>query len=99
MKWNLLRRGSTEVVFVVIVVLLLGLLPIMIMPVKGGTLSLTKGSWDCVGLDHNNVLDGPNQYVIQIHITNTAGVTALSVSGTLAWTTANTYINLGPNES
>lgn len=24
---------------------------------------------------------------------------ALSVSGTLAWTTANTYINLAPNES
>ena len=67
-------------------------------PVSAGTLTLVKGSWDIKGLDHNNVNDGPNEFLIQIHVTNSAGTTALSVSGTLTWTTANTYINLSTNE-
>jgi uncharacterized repeat protein (TIGR01451 family) len=66
---------------------------------NAGTLQLVKGSWDVIGLDHNNVNDGPNQYVIQIHVTNSAGTTAHSVTGTLTWTSANMYIDLAPNES
>ena len=87
------------IAYVVSVLLLFGIFPATINPVSAGTLVLVKGSWDTVGLDHNNVTTGPNQYLIQIHVTNSAGTTALSVSGTLAWDTANTYINLAPNES
>ncbi|MBU7015673.1 MAG: DUF11 domain-containing protein [Theionarchaea archaeon] len=75
--------------------MLLQLLPIT----NAGTLQLVKGSWDIMGLDHNNVNDGPNQYVIQIHVTNSAGSTAHSVTGSLTWTSSNTFINLAPNES
>jgi uncharacterized repeat protein (TIGR01451 family) len=75
--------------------MLLQMLPVT----NAGTLQLVKGSWDVMGLDHNNVNDGPNQYVIQIHVTNSAGTTAHSVSSTLTWTSANSYISLAPNES
>jgi uncharacterized repeat protein (TIGR01451 family) len=64
-----------------------------------GTLALTKGSWDIIGLDHNNVNQGPNQYVIQIHVTNNALTTANNVAGTLAWTTTNPYVYLAPGQS
>ena len=83
---------------IVVISLLVLSLSAMITPTSSGTLTLTKGSWDVIGLDHNNVTDGPNQYVIQIHITNSAGTTAHSVTGTLTWTSTNTYINLAPNE-
>ncbi|HOK73194.1 MAG TPA: DUF11 domain-containing protein [Methanothermobacter sp.] len=64
-----------------------------------GTLTLTKGSWDTIGLDSNNVNQGPNQYLIQIRITNNALTTANNVTANLTWTTNNTYINLAPGET
>ncbi len=82
----------------VIVVLALSFL-VVVTPTKAGTLTLVKGSWDTVGLDHNNVADGPNQYPIQIHVTNSAGTTATNVTGTLTWNTVNAYIYLAPNET
>ncbi|MDI6644929.1 MAG: carboxypeptidase regulatory-like domain-containing protein [Methanobacteriaceae archaeon] len=63
-----------------------------------GTLNLVKGSWDDIGLDHNNVNQGPNQFLIQIRVTNNAATTAENVSGTLLWTTTNSYINLAPGQ-
>ena len=59
-----------------------------------GTLSLVKGSWDDIGLDHNNVNQGPNQFLIQIRVTNNAATTAQNVSGTLTWAPGSPYINL-----
>ncbi|MBU7029974.1 MAG: DUF11 domain-containing protein, partial [Theionarchaea archaeon] len=69
------------------------------------TLSLTKGSWndpvdgEIIGLDSNKPsTEGPNCYLIQIHVQNTGGEAATNVSATLTWDTANTYINLATNE-
>ncbi|MGD9627403.1 MAG: carboxypeptidase regulatory-like domain-containing protein, partial [Methanobacteriales archaeon] len=64
-----------------------------------GTLTLTKGSWDTIGLDHNNVNQGPNQYLVQIRVTNNALTTATNVTANFTWTTTNPYINLAPNEN
>ncbi|MBC7118985.1 MAG: DUF11 domain-containing protein, partial [Methanobacteriaceae archaeon] len=64
-----------------------------------GTLTLTKGSWDTIGLDSNNVIVGPNQYLVQIRVTNNALTTANNVTANFAWTTTNPYINLAPNEN
>jgi len=47
------------------------------------TLTLTKGSWDTIGLDSNKpYAEGPSQFPIQIHVSN---------SGT---ETATTYVQL-----
>ena len=66
---------------------------------KLGTLTLTKGSWDTIGLDHNNPGTGPNQYLIQVRITNNALTTATNVTANLTWTTTNLYIDLAPGET
>ncbi len=66
---------------------------------KLGTLNLTKGSWDIIGLDRNDVNTGPNQYLIQIRVRNDALTTANNVTANLTFTTANPYINLAPDET
>ncbi|MDI9623629.1 MAG: hypothetical protein QFX38_01905 [Methanothermobacter sp.] len=64
-----------------------------------GTLTLKKGSWDTIGLDHNNVNAGPNQYLVQVRVTNNALTTATNVTANFTWTTDNHYINLAPGET
>ena len=64
-----------------------------------GTLTLTKGSWDTIGLDSNNVNTGPDHFMVQIHVTNNAAVTAQNVVATFAFTSPNANIILDPNES
>ena len=64
-----------------------------------GTLNLTKGSWDIIGLDSNNVNVGPNQFLVQIHVKNNALTTATNVTSTFTFTTANAFINLAPGEN
>ena len=61
---------------------------------KLGTLQLTKGSWDTLGLDNNNVNVGPNQYLIQIRVKNNALTTANNVTANLTFTSINPYIYL-----
>jgi len=64
-----------------------------------GTLNLTKGSWDIIGLDHNNVNVGPNQYLIQVRVKNNALTTANNVTANLTFTSTNPYIYLAANET
>lgn len=66
---------------------------------KLGSLNLTKGSWDTLGLDHNNVNVGPNQYLIQIRVRNDALTTANNVTANLTFTSTNPYIYLATNET
>ncbi|MEA3313662.1 MAG: SdrD B-like domain-containing protein, partial [Caldisericota bacterium] len=63
------------------------------------TLELTKGSWDIIGLDSNKVADGPNQFLIQVHIANTGGETATNVAAQLILGSGSAFItstDLGP---
>ena len=90
---------------VVAVILICSLLAVINPVSSATTLSLTKGSWndpvdgEIIGLDSNKpATEGPNQYLIQIHVTNTGGEAATNVSATLTWDTANTYVNLATNE-
>lgn len=64
-----------------------------------GTLGLTKGSWDNIGLDSNDVTVGPDHFLVQIHVTNNAATTANNVVGTFAFTSVNANIILDPLES
>ncbi|MGB9750126.1 MAG: hypothetical protein ACPLWB_04735 [Caldisericia bacterium] len=72
--------------------------------VKGATtITLTKGSWDIIGLDSNKPgppnNEGPAEFLIQIHVNNTGSEGATNVQAVFSWTSLNTYINLHPNES
>lgn len=64
-------------------------------------LNLTTGSWNTVGLDSNNVNDGPNLYIIQTHVTNNGTTTAKNISATinLQNTGGTSYINLKTGEN
>ena len=66
------------------------------------TISLTKGSWDIIGLDSNKPgppkNEGPNQFLIQIHVANTGTEPATNVMATFTWTSSNAYVNLHSSE-
>ncbi|MGD2250821.1 MAG: DUF11 domain-containing protein, partial [Candidatus Methanofastidiosia archaeon] len=101
------RSRRNPVVYIVTAVLLFGFISTTMNLVSGATtLSLTKGSWndptdgEIIGLDSNKpVTEGPNCYLVQIHVENTGAEVATNVSATFSWDTANTYINLATNES
>ena len=64
------------------------------------SLTITKGSLDTVGGLDTKVNQGPNQTVIQYHVTTNDMVnTAHNVNATFSWTSSNTYINLAPGQS
>ncbi len=59
-----------------------------------GPLTITPIGWNVVGLDHNDVTDGPDTFPIGARVCNTGTdpVTNLDVDWT--WGSSNTYINL-----
>ncbi|WP_414470007.1 DUF7507 domain-containing protein [Methanobacterium sp. ACI-7] len=62
-------------------------------------LNLTKGSWDTIGLDSNDVTVGPSEYNIQIHVKNNGTDTATNVTANFTWTSSNTNITLANGET
>jgi uncharacterized repeat protein (TIGR01451 family) len=63
-------------------------------------LTILKGSSDTVGGLDTKVDQGPNQTVIQYHITTNDSVnTAHYVNATFSWTSSNSNINLAPGQS
>ncbi|MGB9936924.1 MAG: DUF11 domain-containing protein [Methanobacterium sp.] len=61
--------------------------------------AVRQGSWDIVGLDANNVSRGPNQFYIQLRVTNNGNTLINNVTGTLEWLNSNPYIQLAAGES
>ena len=57
-------------------------------------LTVTPITWGVVGLDSNNVNDGPNTFASGARVCNTGTTAATNVTATYVWTTSNTYINL-----
>jgi uncharacterized repeat protein (TIGR01451 family) len=57
-------------------------------------LTATPITWGVVGLDSNDVTDGPNTFASGARVCNTGTSAATNVTATYAWTTVNTYINL-----
>jgi uncharacterized repeat protein (TIGR01451 family) len=60
------------------------------------SLSITPNTWNIVGLDSNDVTDGPNEFLAGVRICNTGDAAATNVVATFVWDTAATYINLQP---
>lgn len=77
----------------------LSLAIILCSSVSANDLNLTKGSWDTVGLDSNNVNVGPSEYNVQIHVTNNGTATATNVTANFSWTSSNSNIQLANGET
>lgn len=57
-------------------------------------LTITPLTWGVVGLDSNNVNDGPNLFPVGARVCNTGTTAATNVVSTFVFTTANANINL-----
>src|SRR5688500_15702499 len=57
-------------------------------------LTVPPTSWNVVGLDSNNVNDGPNVFQVGARACNTGGATVTNVSANFVWDSSNIYINL-----
>lgn len=58
------------------------------------TLTITRITWDIVGLDSNKVSDGPNEYPVGMRVCDTGSTDATNTVATFTWDTANQYISL-----
>lgn len=63
---------------------------VMLTPV----LTITPITWGVVGLDSNNVNDGPNLFPVGARVCNTGTTAATNVVSSFVWTSANVNINL-----
>ncbi len=64
------------------------------------TLTVTHIGWDVVGLDSNDVTDGPNTYPQGYRVCNTSSDTAATnVEADWAWTSTNNLITLDGNSN
>jgi len=62
-------------------------------------LTITPITWDVVGLDEQDINQGPNQYPIGVRVCNTGDTQASNLSINFSWDSTNPYINLISNSS
>ncbi|MEJ2530407.1 MAG: IPTL-CTERM sorting domain-containing protein [Halioglobus sp.] len=53
-------------------------------------------TWDVIGLDSNDLADGPDTFVVGQRVCNTGNLDATNVEAELVWLTANTNIAIVP---
>jgi len=58
------------------------------------TLTVTRITWDVIGLDSNKVTTGPNQFPVGMRVCNTGSTAAANTTATFTWDSANQYISL-----
>jgi hypothetical protein len=58
------------------------------------TLTVTRITWDVIGLDSNKVTTGPNQFPVGMRVCNSGSSAATNTTATFAWDSANQYISL-----
>jgi len=57
-------------------------------------LIVTPITWNVIGLDSNNVNEGPNQFPVGARVCNTGDAPATNLVGDFIWDSVNTYIDL-----
>ena len=67
----------------------------MLVPV----LTITPITWGVIGLDSNNVNDGPNLFPVGARVCNTGGDPATNVTSTFVWDSANALIGFRTGSS
>jgi hypothetical protein len=70
------------------------LLPISVQ--AAANLTITPITWNVMGLDSNNVNEGPNIFPVGVRVCNTGDATGINVTPTFVWDSTNTNINLVP---
>jgi len=58
------------------------------------TLTVTRITWDVIGLDSNKVTSGPNQFPVGMRVCNGGSSAATNTTATLTWDSTNQYISL-----
>ena len=58
------------------------------------TLTVSRITWNVVGLDSNKVTTGPNQYPVGMRVCNSGSSAATNTAATFTWDSANQYISL-----
>ena len=58
------------------------------------TLTVTRITWNVIGLDSNKVTDGPNQFPVGMRVCNSGSSGATNTTATFAWDSSNAYISL-----
>ena len=59
-----------------------------------GPLTITPIGWNVVGLDHNDVTDGPDSFPVGGRVCNTGSDSVTNLTVDWVWDSADTYINL-----
>src|SRR5206468_2074850 len=57
------------------------------------SLTITPITWGVVGLDSNQVTDGPNVFPVGARVCNTGDMAATNVQSAFVWDSANVLIN------
>jgi len=64
------------------------------------TLTLDEDiTWNVIGLDSNNVNDGPNKFPVGVRACNTGTTTETNVTATFFWDSTNNLINLSSSDT
>ncbi len=87
---------KNRIIFIIIAV---AVITLSMGSASAADLNLTTGSWDTIGLDHNNVNEGPNLFIIQTHVKNNGTTSASNVSGTVTFHSGSSYVNLKTGEN
>ncbi len=59
-------------------------------------LTITPITWNVIGLDSNDVTDGPENFPVGARVCNTGDAAATNLSADFVWDTTDPYINLRP---
>ncbi|MCX6328278.1 MAG: hypothetical protein NTZ85_02020 [Bacteroidia bacterium] len=104
-KMEITKRGRWKLIVPKLLIIFLFLFQIGFVGIPktnaATTLTATIGSWSTIGLDKtksNPVTDGPNEFLVQVRVTNTGLEAATDVLADFDWTPSNTYIYLDPYE-
>ncbi len=58
------------------------------------TLTITRTTWNVIGLDSNTPASGPNTYLVGVRVCNTGSSAATNTTTTFVWDTANANISI-----
>ena len=72
------------------------LAPMLMMPAAfaAPVLTVTPITWNVIGLDSNDVTDGPNVFPVGVRVCNTGDTAATNLQATFVWDTANALVNI-----
>jgi hypothetical protein len=89
--------GIVLVVASLVAIILPGFIPEIAVVEAAQEFDIKIISWDIIGLDSNQPASGPNRFPVGARVCNTGDTPSASVTVTLNWDSANSYIDLYPN--